>query len=141
MVLVELAAALPTWSAESLEDTMAEDKIRKRAYEIWERQGRPHGRAEEHWRQAQSEVGNEGAAADAGGEGLANKSVSAARRTPMPGGQPGGTSGSGGAGGLSSGLQSGGTIPGGRPGATQGSIGTGGGSNAAGASGSPKRSP
>ena len=29
-----------------------EDRIRLRAYEIWEEEGRPDGRAEEHWRMA-----------------------------------------------------------------------------------------
>jgi hypothetical protein len=36
-----------------------EDRIRKRAHEIWEREGRPEGRQEEHWRQASQEVGEE----------------------------------------------------------------------------------
>lgn len=29
--------------------------ISKRAYAIWEEQGRPHGRGDEHWRQAAAE--------------------------------------------------------------------------------------
>jgi hypothetical protein len=33
-----------------------EDRIRRRAYEIWEREGRPEGRASEHWYQAASEL-------------------------------------------------------------------------------------
>lgn len=33
-----------------------EQRIRTRAYEIWEREGRHEGRAEEHWRQAEVEV-------------------------------------------------------------------------------------
>jgi hypothetical protein len=33
-----------------------EQLIRERAYEIWEREGRPTGRAEEHWRQAAAEI-------------------------------------------------------------------------------------
>jgi hypothetical protein len=32
-------------------------KIRERAHEIWEREGRPDGRAEEHWSQAERELG------------------------------------------------------------------------------------
>ena len=31
-------------------------KIEKRAHEIWERAGRPHGMHEEHWRQAEAEI-------------------------------------------------------------------------------------
>ncbi len=33
-----------------------EERIRRRAYEIWEREGRPHGRDAEHWLQAREEV-------------------------------------------------------------------------------------
>ncbi|WP_353860859.1 DUF2934 domain-containing protein [Azospirillum formosense] len=33
-----------------------EDRIRHRAYEIWERDGRPEGRGEEHWAQACAEI-------------------------------------------------------------------------------------
>ncbi|WP_022683220.1 DUF2934 domain-containing protein [Sphingobium bisphenolivorans] len=32
-----------------------DDHIRKRAYEIWEQEGRPEGREREHWQQAQDE--------------------------------------------------------------------------------------
>ena len=38
---------------------MHEDRdqlIRERAYRIWERDGRPHGRDAEHWQQAASEI-------------------------------------------------------------------------------------
>jgi len=34
----------------------SDERIRRRAYEIWEREGRPHGRDEEHWRQAEAEL-------------------------------------------------------------------------------------
>jgi hypothetical protein len=33
-----------------------EDRIRRRAYEIWEREGRPHGREQEHWDRAVQEI-------------------------------------------------------------------------------------
>jgi hypothetical protein len=33
-----------------------EDQIRERAYLIWERQGRPEGQQDEHWKQASLEV-------------------------------------------------------------------------------------
>ncbi len=33
-----------------------EDRVRQRAHEIWEQQGRPEGRQEEHWAQARREV-------------------------------------------------------------------------------------
>ncbi len=34
-----------------------ESAIRQKAYELWEKSGRPHGRHEEHWHQAAAEVG------------------------------------------------------------------------------------
>jgi hypothetical protein len=33
-----------------------EQKIRERAYQIWEREGRAHGRHEEHWHAARREL-------------------------------------------------------------------------------------
>jgi hypothetical protein len=33
----------------------AAEKIRQRAYEIWEAEGRPHGRQMEHWLHAEAE--------------------------------------------------------------------------------------
>ena len=33
------------------------DKIRQRAYEIWDREGRQEGRAEDYWLQAERELG------------------------------------------------------------------------------------
>ena len=33
-----------------------EDRIQRRAHEIWEREGRPEGRHEEHWAQARREI-------------------------------------------------------------------------------------
>lgn len=33
--------------------------VRARAYEIWEREGRPEGRHAEHWRQAEQELAGE----------------------------------------------------------------------------------
>jgi hypothetical protein len=34
-------------------------KIEQRAYEIWDREGRPHGKALEHWHQAVAEIARE----------------------------------------------------------------------------------
>ncbi|WP_431470200.1 DUF2934 domain-containing protein [Sphingosinithalassobacter sp. LHW66-3] len=34
-----------------------EQRIRERAYEIWQEEGRPEGREEEHWQKAASEFG------------------------------------------------------------------------------------
>lgn len=36
--------------------------IQERSYEIWEREGRPHGRDVEHWRLAETELVSEVAA-------------------------------------------------------------------------------
>ena len=33
------------------------EKIRERAFEIWDREGRQDGRADEHWSQAERELG------------------------------------------------------------------------------------
>ena len=35
---------------------ISEEAIRERAYHIWEREGRPHGRDFEHWVRAQVEL-------------------------------------------------------------------------------------
>ncbi len=35
------------------------EKIRERAYALWEEQGRPQGRHEEHWAQATQELGED----------------------------------------------------------------------------------
>lgn len=39
-----------------------QDRIRARAYAIWEREGRPHGRDEAHWEQARREIAQAGSA-------------------------------------------------------------------------------
>ena len=36
--------------------TDREEKIRQRAYGIWEEEGHPHGRADDHWHRAAREV-------------------------------------------------------------------------------------
>jgi hypothetical protein len=37
----------------------AEEEIKKRAYEIWEHHGRPEGKEDEFWQQAEQELRNE----------------------------------------------------------------------------------
>lgn len=37
-------------------------RIQMRAYEIWEREGRPEGRESSHWEQARAEIDGEGGA-------------------------------------------------------------------------------
>jgi len=97
-----------------------EERIRRRAHEIWDSEGRPHGRDKEHWHRASQEIDG---SADA---------QQAARGNDKP-------AATAGASGVSSGLQSGGAKPGSGPGAGHGSIGTGGGSTANKAPGTPKR--
>lgn len=94
---------------EMMNEKEREERIRARAYRIWQKDGEPEGRHEEHWRQAENEDRQETAA---GGADTARKG-----------------------GGLASGLQPGGTAPGDSPGATAGSVGTGGGSTAGKATG------
>jgi hypothetical protein len=48
-----------------------EARIRQRAHEIWEQAGRPQNKADEHWREAERQVGKEGVEKDA--EQLANE--------------------------------------------------------------------
>ena len=38
-----------------------EERVRRRAHEIWEREGRPHGDEKKHWEQASNEIDAEGA--------------------------------------------------------------------------------
>ena len=46
-------------------DSDKEARIRERAYEIWVREGRPHGKDAEHWQKAAAEIAAEsGALAD-----------------------------------------------------------------------------
>jgi hypothetical protein len=41
----------PVWSIEELHE-----RIQRRAYELWEREGRPEGRDHAHWQQAELEI-------------------------------------------------------------------------------------
>jgi hypothetical protein len=43
-----------------------EERIRQRAHEIWEREGRPEGREQEHWDQAVQEIESESSEAERG---------------------------------------------------------------------------
>ena len=40
-----------------------QERIRRRAHAIWEREGRPHGRDQDHWRETESELAGEEAGA------------------------------------------------------------------------------
>jgi hypothetical protein len=64
-----------------------DERIRQRAYEIWEREGRPEGSHDEHWRRAaEEELAREGARTTAGdGEG---RTAGKATRQNGPGNAP-----------------------------------------------------
>ena len=53
---------------------MTEDKIQVRAYELWEQEGRPQGRAEEFWFRATTELSTNGS----------NGSVKKAKKSTAP---------------------------------------------------------
>jgi hypothetical protein len=40
-------------------DSEKQRRIRERAYEIWQREGRPHGRDAQHWQRAEAEIETE----------------------------------------------------------------------------------
>lgn len=88
------------------------DRIRQRAYAIWEEEGRPQGRERDHWERAAHEM--------EGSDGALNNAVE----------RPVASVGS------ASGLHPNGTLPGGGPGRSEGSIGTGGGSTGGASTGS-----
>jgi hypothetical protein len=44
-------------------DDMHEEKIRALAYELWQKDGSPDGRADEYWEAARTQVENEGGGA------------------------------------------------------------------------------
>jgi hypothetical protein len=62
-----------------------EERIRERAYQLWEEAGRPAGRQEEHWRQAKLEVEEE-AALTLSPRGTPDVPETAAPGAPPPGG-------------------------------------------------------
>ena len=48
-------------------DPEIEEKVRARAYAIWEKEGRPHGKHLEHWERAKRLIAAEELLAGAGG--------------------------------------------------------------------------
>jgi hypothetical protein len=42
-----------------------EQRIRERAYDLWQKAGEPHGQHDEHWAQAELDLGRESEGADA----------------------------------------------------------------------------
>lgn len=66
--------------------TDKEHCVRMRAYEIWEREGRRDGRADDHWRQAEAEIARELSqrAADDRRKGSAGKGAKAQSNKARP---------------------------------------------------------
>lgn len=91
-----------------------EEKIRQRAYELWEAEGRPDGKQQEHWERAAREI-----EAEEAGESASKGSDSDSSGLPGD-------------------LQAGGTMPGSSPDTSEGSFGNGGGAGRRGA-GNAKR--
>jgi hypothetical protein len=50
-----------------MDNVSREEKIRVRAYELWEKDGSPEGRADEYGEQARTQIDEEEAAADGNG--------------------------------------------------------------------------
>ena len=69
--------------AEDTEDATVE-RIRERAYALWERDGCPSGRAEQHWHQAVAEIAaNDAYGLDAGTVRKMRKSAKGGREAPQ----------------------------------------------------------
>lgn len=67
-------------------DNDSQERVRRRAYELWEAEGRRHGRDLAHWLQAESELGSQGKArsASAGRGRRKTASVEAAKPAAAP---------------------------------------------------------
>ena len=62
-----------------------QEKIRTRAHAIWQSEGEPHGRHDEHWAQAESEVGDDtGNYAEAVTPGSGDESTTPEQEAPAP---------------------------------------------------------
>lgn len=64
-----------------------EDDIRRRAYELWEREGRPEGRQNAHWEQARRDV--EGGSRHAPAGGLSEADTAGGGGAILPAAKPG----------------------------------------------------
>jgi hypothetical protein len=52
-----------------MDNVSREEKIRVRAYELWEKDGSPEGRADEYWEQARVQISEEESEANGNGDG------------------------------------------------------------------------
>lgn len=60
------------------------DRINRRAYEIWDREGRPEGQELEHWCQAERELAAEGNSEAGQGDGAASDHLAASSTNATP---------------------------------------------------------
>jgi DUF2934 family protein len=63
-------------------NTAIEDRIRNRAYELWEAEGRPEGREVDHWLRAAQEVSGEVAGESSAETSAVGTPVARRPRTP-----------------------------------------------------------
>jgi hypothetical protein len=52
----------------AMDNVSREERIRVRAYELWEKDGRPEERADEYWEQARVQIEEEESEADRNGD-------------------------------------------------------------------------
>ncbi|MBC8748567.1 MULTISPECIES: DUF2934 domain-containing protein [Paraburkholderia] len=52
-----------------MDNDSREEKVRVRAYQLWEKDGSPEGRADEYWEQARIQIDEEESGADGNGDG------------------------------------------------------------------------
>ena len=64
--------------------TDRQERIRHRAHEIWEKQGRPHGADYQHWDQATREIDAEDAAKKPAAKAGASKPAKPAAKAASP---------------------------------------------------------
>ena len=65
---------------------MLRTEVARRAYEIWEREGRPHGRDRDHWLAAEREIAREaGVGKTTAAAGAAKPKRPRARKPAAPG--------------------------------------------------------
>lgn len=63
---------------------VGEKKIEERSYHIWEREGRPEGRDQQHWFQAKAELEAEGTAPKAPSKTRRSAAATTGRKTASP---------------------------------------------------------
>ena len=73
-----------------MDEQKEHDRIRRRAYEIWEREGSPEGRAEEFWERAEASIGAEDAQRPDGGQAASGDTPAAQNESERDAGKPSG---------------------------------------------------